>query len=283
VVRRGAAERGAHAGGAVRGPDGRRGHRHVLGALALTAALALLAGAAPATTTPRPSALEAARPLLAGYHEDLGRLERARDLLEAAAEREPTADVLTVLAQTWFLLGEFHARTDRERLAAYDRGREAGRRAVALAPRSERAHVWYALNTARWAGTRGIVRAAAVLPALREQAATILELNPASVEGHTLAGGLAAELPGFLGGDRARAEMHFRAALGADPRRTGARVELARLYIATRRYAEARRELERVLSETAPSDLPYWTLADAPRARALLASIAVHVEPRESP
>jgi tetratricopeptide (TPR) repeat protein len=219
------------------------------------------------------SSLDAARALFADYHEDLKRLDRARDLLQAAAEREPTAEVLSALARAWFLLGEFQADNDRERLAAYERGREAGRRAVAAAPRSEQAHVWYALNSARWAGTRGIMRAVAVLPTLREEAATILSLNPASMEGHTLAGGLAAELPAMLGGDRSRAEAHFRKALEADPRRTGTRVELARLYIATRRYADAERELERVVDEPAPSDLPYWTLSDRPRARALLAAL----------
>ena len=202
--------------------------------------------------------------------------------MQAAAERAPTPEVLSELARAWFLLGEFRARNDRERLAAYDRGRESGRRAVAAAPRSERAHVWYALNSARWAGTRGIMRAAAVVPTLREEAATILSLNPASVEGHTLAGGLAAELPTMLGGDRARAEDHFQKALAADPRRTGTRVELARLYVAMRRYADAERELTRVLDEPAASDLPYWTLSDRPRARALLASLPASRIP-ESP
>ena len=219
------------------------------------------------------SPVDEARALLASYHEDLKRLERARDVLQAAAERAPTAEVLTALARTWFLLGEFQAGNDRDRLAAYERGREAGRRAVALAPRSEQAHVWYALNTGRWAGTQGLVRAAGVLPTLREEAATILRLNPASVQGNSLAGGLAAELPAMLGGDRSRAEEHFRKALDADPRHTGTRIELARLYIATRRYAEAERELTRIVEEPSPSDMPYWALSDLPRARALLASL----------
>jgi tetratricopeptide (TPR) repeat protein len=249
--------------------SGRSGERTALSRLAALALLTTtVAGAALAD-----SPLDAARALFDGYHEDLTRLDRARDLLQAAAEREPTAEVLSALARAWFLSGEFQARNDRERLAAYERGREAGRRAVAVAPRSERAHVWYALNSARLAGTRGIMRAASMLPTLREEAATILSLNPASVEGHTLAGGLAAELPGMLGGDRARAEDHFRKALDSDPRRTGTRVELARLYIATRRYVDAERELARVVEEQAPSDLPYWTLSDRPRARALLASL----------
>jgi tetratricopeptide (TPR) repeat protein len=247
-------------------------------ALATLTFLAVIGGA-PAAGSP----LDVVEPLLAGYHHELTYLERARDVLYAAAVREPTPEVLSALAHAWFLLGEFRARTDRDRLACYEQGREAGRRAVALAPRSEQAHVWYAINTARTAGTRGIMRAVSLLPELREEAQRILALNPGSVEGHTLAGGLAAELPGMLGGNRTRAEAHFRAALASDPRRTGTRLELARLYVALRRYADARRELERVVSEPAPSDLPYWTLSDRPRARALLTSIEPLLERREAP
>ena len=247
---------------------------------AVAASLALLALA---TSAAAQTPLETARAAFGRYHEDLSLLERARDALQSATEREPGAEVFSALARAWFLLGEFQARNDRDRLADYERGREAGRRAVATAPRSDEAHVWYALNTARLAGTRGLMRAAALLSTIREEAATILALNPGSVEGNTLAGGLAAELPKMLGGDRTQAEAFFKRALESDPRRTGPRVELARLYIATRRYAEAQRELQRVLDETAPSDLPYWTLADVPNARTLLASIAPQTQPRESP
>jgi tetratricopeptide (TPR) repeat protein len=109
---------------------------------------------------------------------------------------------------------------------------------------------------------------------LRETTDTILELNPASVEAWILAGRLAANVPGFLGGDRVRAEKHFRRALTLDPHRTGARLELARLYLAAGRDVEARAELERLIAETAPTDRPYWTLRDVPAARALLEKAA---------
>jgi len=99
---------------------------------ALTATLALLVVAVLAPDANAQNALDTARPLFARYHEDLRDLERARDLLQAAAEREPSVEVLSALARAWFLLGEFQARTDRERLAAYERGREIGQRAVDL-------------------------------------------------------------------------------------------------------------------------------------------------------
>ena len=81
------------------------------------------------------------------------------------------------------------------------------------------------------------------------------------------------EVPGFAGGDRAKAEEHLKKALELDPRFTNARVDLARVYVADARYADARRELQQVVSETRPSVIADWTMKDAPRARKLLESI----------
>ena len=217
--------------------------------------------------------LERARALLATYHQDTAKLEQARDVLTAAVQQDPQPAALTLLARTWFLIGELRARTDDERLDASERGRDAGRRAVAAAPQSADAHLWYAINLGRWAQAKGVFRAALDLSTVKEEVDLVLRLDPRSVEGHTLAGSLAAELPGLLGGSPVRAEQQFRRALEIDPHRAGVRVELARLYIATKRYADARRELRLAIEEPAPSDLPYWTVHTLPRARALLESI----------
>jgi predicted Zn-dependent protease len=108
---------------------------------------------------------------------------------------------------------------------------------------------------------------------MREELDTILTLNPRSAPGHAIAGTLMFEVPGVLGGDRAKAEEHFKKAIDADPRYTLPRVDLARLLIATGRYTDARRELQRVLEERAPRSLADWTVKDAPKARELLESI----------
>jgi len=102
---------------------------------------------------------------------------------------------------------------------------------------------------------------------------TLLELDPRSVRGHILVGNVLLEVPGFAGGDRTKAEEHLKKALEIDPRFTNARVDLARVYIADARYADARRELQQVVGETRPSVIADWTMKDAPRARKLLESI----------
>jgi tetratricopeptide (TPR) repeat protein len=246
----------------------------------LAVALVLLAVTAAAGRAAAQAPAETARALLAAWHLEPARIDRARAVLEAAA---PTPETLVDLAAAWLLTGDFRARSDAERLAAYEQGAEAARRAMAAAPRNERARLFYAFNRGRWAQTKGIMRALATLRTLREESERILALNPSSVDGLILAAGLAAEVPGFLGGDRARAEALFQRALALDPHQTSGRVELARLYVSTRRWTDAARELQRVLDETAPTDPPRWTVSDAPRARALLESIRAHVEPREAP
>lgn len=241
------------------------------GRLALVLVFPVLALAPVATLAQAP--LEQARALLERYHEDPARIDRARELLETELARERAVPTMVALARTYFLVGDIRATTTDDKLAAYDRGRELGQRAVELAPRNEEAHVWYAINTGRWGQTKGVMRSLFLLPTIRKELDIIFELNPRSIRGHALAGNVFFEVPGLLGGDRKKAEEHYRKALEIDPRYTVVRVDLARLLIATGRPAEARRELTRVIDERAPFDLAGWTLKDVPRARRLLDSI----------
>jgi len=219
------------------------------------------------------SPVEAARALVARYHEDATALDRARDLLDAALAKDRKVETMAMLSYVQFLIGDVRATTAEDKLAAYDRGREIGKRAVELAPKSHDAHLWYAINTARWGETKGVLRSLFLLPTIREELGILLELDPRSVRAHILAGNVLLEVPGFAGGDRVKAEEHFKKALEIDPRFTNARVDLARVYIADARYADARRELSRVVNETRPSVVADWTVKDAPRARKLLESI----------
>jgi tetratricopeptide (TPR) repeat protein len=237
--------------------------------VAAACALMMLAtlAASPAVAA---EAVAAANALLSAWHEDPARIDRARALLETA---NPTPEALTELSRVWFLTGDFRARSEAERVIAYERGMEAGRRAVAAAPQSDQAHLFLAFNTGRTAEIRGVMRALALVGSIREESDTVLKLNPSNVEGLMLAGGLAADLPAMMGGDKTKAEGFFKRALEVDPHQTGARIELARLYIANKRWLDAQRELQGVIDEPAASNMPRWTMSDRPRARTLLAEL----------
>jgi tetratricopeptide (TPR) repeat protein len=237
--------------------------------LGVALALTLLAPATLGADDP----VTAARTLLVAWHEDPARIDRARTLLEGAAAAGAGPDTLVELARVWFLVGDFRRQGGAERAAAYEHGIAVARRAIAAAPRNDRAHLWLALNTGRLVEVRGVMRALPLVSTVREESQTVLALNPASVEGLLLAASLAAELPGLLGGDRAKAEVLFQRALAIEPTHTGGRLELARVYLAARRWRDAERELQRIVAEPEPSDRPRWTVRERPRAQALLTEL----------
>jgi tetratricopeptide (TPR) repeat protein len=239
--------------------------------LAAALLLMMLGALAASPATAADEALTTAQGLLSAWHEDPIRVDRARALLEAAPD--PSADTLAELSRVWAITGDFRLRNENERVAAYERGVEAAKRAIAAAPRNDKAHLWLAINNGRIAEIKGVSRALGLVGTIREESETVLKLNPTNVEGLILAGGLAAEMPIFMGGDRAKAETLFKRALELDPRLTGGRFELAKLYVATRRWTDAQRELQSIVDEAAATDVPRWTVSDRPRARAMLADL----------
>jgi tetratricopeptide (TPR) repeat protein len=247
--------------------------RSLAAALPLLLAL-LLATPCPAAVTPPDSGPVAeAWGLFRTFHEDLGRIDRARAILEDAVRREPSLNALLLLAWVHLSWADLRAKGVEQKLAGYERGRDVAKRAIELAPRSPEAHLWYAANLGRWAIAKGKLRAAFLLSTLREEIDTVLALDPDHVGGLALAGSFYLETPGFLGGDLDRAEAYERKALALDPHFTRARVELAKVLIERGRYAEARRELQQVLDETQPSYVADWAVRHKPTAQRLLAQI----------
>jgi tetratricopeptide (TPR) repeat protein len=207
------------------------------------------------------------------YHENLGRIDSIRPELERAARDDPHPKNYLALARAHVLWGDIRARTTDEKLAAYAAGRDAARRAQELAPREALAHVLYGVSTARWGQAKGIVRSLTLLPEVREATRRSLELDPRLAVAYALSGYVDFEVPALFGGSLERAEEAFRTGLRLDPRFTAMRVGLARVLLRQERVGEARRELEAVLEETAPTSLADWTVKDRPRAERLLAAL----------
>ncbi len=234
---------------------------------ALLAVFALLL-APPLTRAQSP--IEEARALIVSYHEDLTRLDRARDLVEAFLKTDSQVEGMILLSRLYFIWGDVRAASVEEKLYAYQRGRQVGRRAVELAPKNAEAHFWYATNTGRYGQTKGVLRSLFLLPTIREELEIIFELNSKHLGAQALAGNVELALPW---GNLEKAEEYFRNGLKLDPHYTAIRVDLVRLLIKRGKYAEARKELRRVLNEREPSNFADWAVKDTTRARELLESI----------
>jgi tetratricopeptide (TPR) repeat protein len=239
------------------------------------AAIVMLLSAAGAAGAQSPLAAEV-RGLTARYHENPARIDALRPLVAQAVQADPSVDTLLALAQIAFLYGDVRAQGPPEKLDAYEQGRQAARRAAEIAPRNARAHFWYATNAGRWGQTKGVLRSLFLLPEVKRGMETALELDPRFPPAYVLAGTVYYEVPGLFGGDLEKSERLFRAGLEVDARFTGLRVGLARTLIKRGRGAEARRELQAVLDEKAPSNAADWTLKDTPVARRLLAELPAH-------
>ena len=239
-------------------------------ALALAGVSFLVATAsAEAASSPLVAELEAASQT---YHRDPGQLDRLRQGLQQVAAATPTVDDLIALARAEFLWADVRAPSSGEKLAAYDRGRQAARRAVDQSPKNALAHLWYAVNTARWGQTRGVLNSLSLVPAVKEEIRIVLELDPRLPGAYALAGNVFYEVPRLLGGDLKKAEEMFRKGLEYDSHFTALRVGLGKTLIRQGRVAEGRRELQGVLDERQPRSLADWTVKDATEARALLGS-----------
>ena len=207
------------------------------------------------------------------YHENPKKIDQLKAALEKAAESDPDSDTLLALAQVCFMYGDVRATTEEAKLAAYDRGRQAAKRAIELAPKSAPAQFWYGTNTGRWGETKGIMRALFLLPTVKAAMQTALALDPGYAPAYALGGSIYSEVPGYAGGDLDRSEAMFRKGLELDPRYTNMRLGLARTLLKKGRTADARRELEAVLGEKAPSNPADWAIKDVPQAKAILAEI----------
>jgi tetratricopeptide (TPR) repeat protein len=225
------------------------------------------------TAAARSPLVDEVRASAARYHENPARIDTFRAGLTDAVKTDPDVENLIALAEICFIWGDIRAKTAEEKLEAYDQGREAAKRAVALAPESVAAHFWYGTNTGRWGQTKGVTRSLFLLPTVKQEIATVLALDPNFAPGYALAGNVYYEVPSLLGGGLDQAEQMFRKGLALDPKFTGMRVGLAKTLIKEGRIAEARKELQAVLDEKAPRNLADWTMKDSKRARELFESI----------
>jgi Tetratricopeptide repeat len=207
------------------------------------------------------------------YHNDPTRLDDIRDSLEQTIKIDSRVENLVALARVSFIWGDIRAATDDQKLAAYDRGRQMAKRVIELEPRHVEGRFWYALNTARWGQTKGVVRSLFLLPSVQQEIQTILQLDPKFTPVYALAGHMFYEVPGLLGGDLKKAEEMFRKGLEQDPRFTAMRVGLGKALIKLGRITEAQRELQTVLDEKAPSNPADWAMRDARETRELLEAL----------
>ena len=170
-----------------------------------------------------------------------------------------------------YTLGD-QTKDEKERDAAFREGIEAGEMAVRAAPAKPESHFWLGANYGGFAQTQGPLAGLSYADKLRQEMEAAQKLDEDLYGGSTYMalGRLDLELPGWLGGDRQRALATLEKGLQFGPQNTLLRLQLAKAYLANKRSADARKQLNFILSmKPDPDYLPEYEQC-VREARALL-------------
>jgi tetratricopeptide (TPR) repeat protein len=192
--------------------------------------------------------------------QNIASARQAAELWAAAlADDETDFDAAWKLARACYWLGG-HA-PEKERRGFLERGVAAGQAAVRIDPNRPEGHFWTAASMGALAESFGLRAGLKYRKPIREALETTLRLDPAFQQGSAdrALGRWYFKVPRLFGGDRRRAEEHFRAALRYNPDSTVTHFFLAELFEAEGRTDDARRELQAVID--APID-PEWAPED---------------------
>jgi tetratricopeptide (TPR) repeat protein len=186
---------------------------------------------------------------LYAQRDDLGKLRQAVALLrQAQIEDYGSFEAAWKLARAAYYLGD-ETTDDRERETAFREGQEAGKVAVKLDDGKPEGHFWLGANyggTAKHSTLAGL----ASVEDIRKEMETVLKLDEGFQSGsaYMVLGQLYLESPRVLGGDVQKAIGYLEKGLKFGSDNALLRVTLAQAYHAAKRDAEARKQIEFVMS-----------------------------------
>lgn len=180
--------------------------------------------------------------------EQLASALAAADVWAARLSRDPgDYDSAWKLARAAYWLGS-HV-PDAQRRAQYERGLDAGDRAVTLQPDRPEGHFWLAATMGAMAESFGVRAGLRYREAIKRELETVLAIDPAYLQGAAdrALGRWYFRVPRLFGGSRQRAIAHLERSLTYDGLDAASNFFLAELYLDTRDGDDARRHLELVL------------------------------------
>jgi hypothetical protein len=218
-----------------------------------------------------PTRIERAEALYA-KRADLGRVREAIRLL-AQGQTAGRADFETAwrTAKFCYYLAA-HTTEAKEREATFKTGVSAGKAAVALQPARPEGHFWLGANLGKRAELAGGLGALGAVDDVRKAMNAVVKADPGYQGGsaYLILGQIDLKTPALLGGSKRRAVEWMEKGLAFGSQNAFLRLGLAEAYLAVKRGADARRQLDFILEmKPDPDYLPEYEEAVA-AARKLL-------------
>ncbi len=157
-------------------------------------------------------------------------------------------------ARVCYFVGEEAAKNDK--LRYFDKGIDAGQRAVAREPNAVEGHFWLAVNYGGYSEQKGVFKALVTVKRVRAGMETVLRLNDRYQDGgaYLALGEMDRQLPRIVGGNLSRAISRLEQGQRVAPHNPEIKLALAKAYEEAGRKADAKRELQDLAGRPAQSN-----------------------------
>jgi tetratricopeptide (TPR) repeat protein len=212
----------------------------------------------PSNTESNPT-LEKAKSIFLNYHKNPMILDETIGILEGVLKQNPSdIDTLIFLSRVWLTYGFVKATNKEERISAFRNGKEIAQKAIDISPNNPDAHFYFVVNLSTLGQSQGILNSLFMLPRVRKEIDTILELDPDHAYGIAMQGLLFTYLPSILGGDLKIGESYLRRSLMLDPHTSSTKIYLGINLNRQKRYDEAKEVFREIIVEKNPKVYPDW-------------------------
>ncbi len=180
-------------------------------------------------------------------------LTKLQKLQSQGGQDSSDPGTLLQLADLYLEIGQNIYQDEKQKRQAFDEGARLARRVLDMEEHNAEAHYLYAANLGSSAQSAGVMASAFTVNTLKKHVRRALELSPDHAPALHMMGMMLEELPWFLGGDKDMAITYLVRALEAKPDYTGARLDLAKIYIKRQNQTAARAELLKIINTDPPS------------------------------
>ena len=212
----------------------------------------------PSDTQSNPK-LEKAKSIFLNYHKNPMLIDETIEILDGIIKQNPAdVDTLIFLSRVWLTYGFVKAKNREERITAFRNGKEIAQKAIDIAPDNPDAHFFFVANLSTLGQVQGILNSLFMLPRVRKEIDTILELDPDHAYGIAMQGLLFTYLPPILGGDLKIGESYLRRSVVLDPHTSSTKIYLGINLKRQKRYDEAKEVFKEIIDEKKPKVYPDW-------------------------
>lgn len=186
---------------------------------------------------------------------DLGKLRESMELYQRVLAQDPIdVEALWRLSRACWWLGTHSP--EEEKLAAFEKGIEYGKRAVLLKEDCAACHYWLGVNYGVYGEAKGVLKSLSLVDPIKEEMNKVIQLDPGFMHGgaYRILGRMAYKLPWFAGGSKKESVEHLKKALEYGPNSFLTRLFLAETYLAMDEKELAKKELEWCMNAPEPAD-----------------------------